>query len=213
MMNTIHDMGGMDGFGPLVLDQDDACFHDAWERRAFAMTLAMGATKQWNLDQARAARESLPMLRYLQAGYYGIWFEALEKLLQDRGLLQPQANAVARSLNQLAPQDVKQTLLRGAPTEREGGTSPVFKPGDAVMVRAMNPPTHTRCPRYLRGKQGMIDRCHGFHVFPDRHAVSGEEAPQALYTVVFKGRDLWGDDGSADLVSADLWESYLVPLC
>ena len=45
-MNSIHDMGGMDGFGPLVLDQDDACFHDEWERRAFAMTLAMGATKQ-----------------------------------------------------------------------------------------------------------------------------------------------------------------------
>jgi len=81
------------------------------------------------------------------------------------------------------------------------------------MVRAMNPPTHTRCPRYLRGKQGMIDRYHGFHVFPDRHAVSGEEAPQALYTVVFKGRDLWGDDGTADLVSADLWESYLAPRC
>ena len=208
-MNSIHDMGGMDGFGPIVTEADEPCFHNEWERRAFAITLAMGAAKLWNLDQARAARESLPMLCYLQAGYYGIWIEALEAMLKERGLLRAEANAGSLGLKVLAPEAVRDALLKGAPTEREGSVKPRFKPGDAVRVRVMNPKSHTRCPRYLRGKQGIVDRYHGLHVYPDSHALTGEENPQALYTVLFNGHDLWGADGSADQVSADLWETYL----
>ena len=59
-MNGAQDLGGMQSFGPVVPEPNEPPFHHDWERRAFAITLAMGATGTWNLDQSRAARESLP---------------------------------------------------------------------------------------------------------------------------------------------------------
>ena len=57
-MNGVHDMGGMQGFGAVVPEPDEPRFHHGWERRAFALTLAMGASGAWNLDQSRSrARE------------------------------------------------------------------------------------------------------------------------------------------------------------
>ncbi|MGA1725850.1 MAG: nitrile hydratase subunit beta, partial [Burkholderiaceae bacterium] len=64
-MNGVHDMGGMHGFGAVQPEVDEPVFHAAWERQALALTLAMGATGQWNLDQTRRARESLPAAAYL----------------------------------------------------------------------------------------------------------------------------------------------------
>ena len=55
-MNGAHDMGGTMGFGPVVPEKDEPVFHAPWERRAFAITLAMGAGR-WNIDQSRSARE------------------------------------------------------------------------------------------------------------------------------------------------------------
>ena len=50
-MNGAHDMGGNQGFGPIEREADEPAFHAEWERPAFALTLAMGATGEWNLDQ------------------------------------------------------------------------------------------------------------------------------------------------------------------
>jgi nitrile hydratase len=89
-MNAAHDMGGMQAFGPVEIDACDAPgaspFHAEWERRVLAVTLAMGATGQWNIDTSRAARESLPPAQYLGSSYYEIWFEGLKKLLMAKGL-------------------------------------------------------------------------------------------------------------------------------
>ena len=62
-MNGAQDMGGMMGFGPVLPEKDEPVFHAPWERRAFALTLAMGAPGGWNIDQGRAARESLKSSR------------------------------------------------------------------------------------------------------------------------------------------------------
>jgi hypothetical protein len=71
----------------------------------------------------------------------------------------------------------------------------------------MNPPGHTRLPRYARGKTGTVVATHGAHVFPDTNAHGLGESPQPLCTVRFEARELWGVDG--DPVHLDLWESYL----
>ena len=86
-MNGVHDMGGLQGFGPVQPEADEPLFHAAWERRALGLTLAMGATGAWNIDQSRAARESLPPAQYLGSSYYAIWLAALERLMLQRGLL------------------------------------------------------------------------------------------------------------------------------
>ena len=42
-MNGVHDMGGMQDYGLVVPETDEPWFHQDWERRAFALTLALFA--------------------------------------------------------------------------------------------------------------------------------------------------------------------------
>ena len=41
-MNGIHDMGGMDGFGPIEPEANEPVFHEAWEARVLALSMAAG---------------------------------------------------------------------------------------------------------------------------------------------------------------------------
>ncbi len=140
-------------------------------------------------------------------------------MTKERGLVTDDEIAAGHSLRPpkpvkrvLSPGDVAKTLHRGGPTERETNTAAVFKSGDRVRAKNINPLTHTRLPRYVRGHVGIIERVIGFHVFPDSNATGAGENPQWLYTVRFDGRELWGTDGDATTkVSVDAWEPYLEP--
>ncbi len=213
-MNGAHDMGGNQGFGPIEREADEPAFHAEWERRAFALTLAMGATGQWNLDQSRFAREDREPADYLSRTYYEIWEAGLVRLLEERGLLSEEeiqaghAIDTAREVRRLAAEDVEPLLTRGGGVEREPAGEPRFAVGDRVRARNTHPSTHTRLPRYVRGHVGTIERVHGAHVYPDVHAVTGEEDPQWLYTVRFTARELWGSEENAS-ITVDAWEPYL----
>jgi len=113
-------------------------------------------------------------------------------------------------------------LAKDAPAQlRKGGSARVapkglteapakFAPGDRVVVRNLNPPGHTRAPRYIRCKTGTIDRDHGTFVFPDTHAHGKGPSPQHVYSVRFTAREVWGDDASPrDAIYIDLWDDYL----
>ncbi|HYF57764.1 MAG TPA: hypothetical protein VEA81_02280 [Burkholderiaceae bacterium] len=115
-MNGGQDLGGQHGFGPVVPEPDEPWFHEDWERRAFALTVAMGATGAWNIDQSRAARESLPPAEYLTSGYYRIWFEGLCALLRERGLVDDAELAAGRDF--LSSKDGRGgDVLNGGPDE------------------------------------------------------------------------------------------------
>jgi nitrile hydratase len=218
-MNGPQDLGGMDGFGPVMPEPNEPVFHAEWEKRAFALTLAMGMPGGWNIDQSRFARENRSPAEYWTMSYYQIWFAALEAMLKERGLVADDEIAAGHALRPpkpvsrvLSPADVLKVLHRGGPTERETNTKPLFQPGDRVRAKIINPPTHTRLPRYVRGHLGVVDRVIGFHVFPDSNATGAGENPQWLYTVTFSGRELWGSEGDATTqVSVDAWEPYLEP--
>ncbi len=83
-------------------------------------------------------------------------------------------------------------LHRGGPTERDPTAPALFAIGDRVRMKTINPPTHTRLPRYVRGRVGTIELLHGCHVFPDTNSLGQGENPQWLYTVSFAGPELWG---------------------
>jgi nitrile hydratase subunit beta len=70
MTNSIHDMGGMHGFGPVVAEPSEPPFHEAWEGRVRAMVSAMGYARLWTIDGFRAAQENLTPLSYLAVSYY-----------------------------------------------------------------------------------------------------------------------------------------------
>jgi nitrile hydratase len=221
MTDGVHDMGGARGFGKVVPEPNEPPFHAAWERRAFALTIAMGMPGGWNVDMSRAARESLPPQDSLSKSYYEIWLAGLEKLMAERGLVTRDEIEAGHALHPpkpvrgtLSPGDVAQMLFRGAPTAREPTGPARFAVGDRVRTRNISPPTHTRLPRYVRGHVGMIELVHGVHVFPDSSALGAGENPQWLYAVRFDGRELWGAEADPTTqISVDAWESYLEAAC
>lgn len=111
------------------------------------------------------------------------------------------------------PKDMVRTAIRtGASARAEVSTPPRFKAGDAVVARNIHPTGHTRLPRYVRGRRGVVQRNHGGFVFADTRAHGLDDRPQHLYSVRFESHELWGADGvPRDAVYLDLWESYLEP--
>ncbi len=96
-MNGAHDLGGMDGFGPVVPEPNEPVFHAEWERRVMAMTVAMGFTGNWNIDMLRRARERQDPADYLSRSYYEIWLHGLESLLAEKGLVTAEELAARRA--------------------------------------------------------------------------------------------------------------------
>ena len=108
--------------------------------------------------------------------------------------------------------DVGKVLLKGGPARLADDVPPRFKAGERVVARNLNPPGHTRLPRYARGKRGVVDRDHGVFIFPDASAMGLGPKPQHLYSVRFDARELWGPQASPrDAVSIDLWDDHLDP--
>lgn len=209
-MNGVHDLGGMQSFGPVRPEPDEPPFHHDWERRTLAVTLAMGALGLWNIDQMRHVRESLPPAQYLSSSYYEIWQQGLQDAVQELRLLDDVPDGVdARSAEEL----IEMFSTRGS-YERPVDHGPRYAVGQRVRARNHNPAGHTRLPRYARGRIGTVVAVRGAHVFPDRNAVPLGQRPEAdpewLYTVDFPGTELWGDDADPTLtVSVDAWEPYL----
>jgi transposase len=125
---------------------------------------------------------------------------------------QPKCGAPQRS-PALTAEDAASRLTRSTSMIRSELTSPRYCPGDAVRARNINPPYHTRLPRYTRGRTGVVQVNRGAHVFPDSYARGLGEDARHLYTVRFTARELWGDTANPhDAVHVDLWEDYLEPV-
>jgi len=210
------DLGGQEGHGQVVPEAEGELFHADWEKRALALTLAMGATGSWNIDMSRAARETLP--DYAHLSYYEIWLHGLEKLLENahlvdaeevsRGQALRSGAAVARVLH---AGEVAAVLAKGSPTERPATSAARFSKGQRVRTRSGEIPHHTRLPGYVKGKVGVIEKVLGVQVFADAHAQGLGEQPEWLYTVVFDEDELWGDrdEPQGIKLSVDAWEPYL----
>ena len=122
--------------------------------------------------------------------------------------LQP-GKALKRKLNAA---DVPNTLSRGS-FARPAQAPARFKPGDRIRTKNIHPETHTRLPRYARDRVGTVEAIRGCHVFPDTAALGKGDDPQWLYTVLFDGRELWGQNAESGLkVSIEAFEPYLEPV-
>lgn len=213
----------MHGFGPVVIEPDEPPFHQPWERRVFAITLAAGYLGAWNIDQSRAMRERLPAADYLRTGYYEVWLYGLERLLNDRGLVIDEERAARRQDptfavarvdhgHLLAVRDVERVLGTARASRTDDEVTSRFHAGDRVLTRNINPIGHTRLPRYARGKRGQVTADHGVWIFPDSMGNDGGPHPQHVYSVRFEARDLWGESVRAgDAVYVDLWDDHLEP--
>ncbi len=86
-MNGIHDMGDMDGFGPVEPEPSEPVFHAEWERRVFALSLATGGLMPFTIGEFRYMREQIDPISYLARSYYEHWLIVLERQLLEAGLV------------------------------------------------------------------------------------------------------------------------------
>jgi len=217
-VNGVHDMGGMQNMGPVIIEDREPVFHAAWEKRVFAARLACAWHRRWNIDINRHAIERMPPADYLAATYYDKVLFGLETLLVEQGLVTAQELASGRAEAKAAVKDVLgvdgiETLLCNRIRARRGdNVAPRFGTGDAVVARNIHPAGHTRLPRYARGRCGVIDRDFGVYVFPDSSAMTRDPKPQHLYSVRFAARELWGPGAAVrDSVYLNLWDDHLDP--
>jgi nitrile hydratase beta subunit len=205
-MNGIHDLGGMDGFGPVEVEAGEPVFHAAWERTVFGMVLGRGVR---NVHRFRHTIERMDPAHYLTSPYYEHWLTGLATLLVEDGVvtageLETRAGGrfpLSRPVPPLPP-----------PGAATSATTPRFAVGSAVRVVNAHPLGHTRCPRYVRGKRGVVVGLDGEFPVPDVAAHAGGSGAEPVYGVRFTARELWGSaGGTRETVHVDLWERWLEP--
>jgi nitrile hydratase subunit beta len=217
-MNGIHDMGGMDGMGTLEHVKTEPVFHAPWEGRVIAMMRAVQASGKLKLG-LRPPIEAIPATESLNMSYYEKWLTSLIERMVAAGLVtraeiergRP-AEGTEKAMPALSAAEASTYLLRAPPGSRNTPVAPRFKSGEHVRALNINPVTHTRLPRYARGKAGTIERDHGIFPLFDTAAYSLADKPQHSYSVRFSARELWGERASPkDSVYIDLWDDHLEP--
>jgi hypothetical protein len=191
-VNGVHDLGGMQGFGPIEAEPEatEPVFHAEWEKTVSGMVFALGRKRLWSVDRFRRMIETQRPIDYLQHSYYENWFAALDRLVADVGLL-----------DEPAPGAEEWTPVFSS------GEVPRYHAGDRVRAVNRHPVAHTRSPRYARGRRGVIVRHVGAEPLPEL-AAENVCTPQHVYCVRFEASELWGT-AARDAVYLELWEEYL----
>jgi nitrile hydratase subunit beta len=215
-MNGVHDMGGMHGMGPIRYEKNEPVFHARWESRVYALNRSIRAWGKLNIDAWRHDIELLPPADYLRFSYYEKWLTVLEKQLVKYGFVTNEEMASGKAASgsaKLKPAlttERARLITRSIPSSRDSAVAPLFKAGERVRTKMMNPTGHTRLPRYARDKAGVIFHDHGVYTYPDTNAKYEGEQRQHVYSVRFAARELWGEQASPiDSVHLDLWDGYL----
>jgi nitrile hydratase len=220
-MDGAHDMGGMHGFGEAVWPGSDAVFHERWEQRVFAMHMLISIEELGSGPGGRATREQMEPAHYLDASYYERWLWSAERCLERNGTITAgELDVMADRLRAGGQMPETRDSARAASALaalREDGelpqpTSPGYAVDDRVRVRRMRPEGHTRCPRYIRGVAGVVERIQGADRLPDLKVYGIRCEREPVYAIAFRSDDVWGaQDEPAYTILLDLWESYLEP--
>jgi nitrile hydratase len=65
-MNSLHDVGGIDGFGPVVWEKNEPVFHEPWEAHMRAVDALMTKKLQaYCVDETRHRIERINPVYYL----------------------------------------------------------------------------------------------------------------------------------------------------
>src|SRR5215472_11114469 len=117
-MNGVHDLGGMQGFGPIIPEKNEPVFHARWEGRLVAIRKALvTAGKLPGVSGSlRNGIETLPPAEYLSKSYYEHWYSAVVALLVQNGVA------------------TREEIASGKPAKNSTKAVPVLKPEDAGKV-------------------------------------------------------------------------------
>jgi nitrile hydratase beta subunit len=208
-VDGIHDLGGMQGFGPVDVEPAEPVFHYPWEGRTFVLAGSALAAGGFNTPMFRHAIERMDPVHYLSSSYYEHWLTALATLLVEAGIV------THRELEDRAGAYPLSRPVRVTPDDIDvssPGEASRFAVGDRVRARDVHFDGHTRCPRYVRGRRGVIVRVDGVAPLPEIEAHRREQIADHTYGVAFELTELWGGDADPNAaVNVDLYERYLEP--
>ena len=205
-MDGIHDLGGMQGFGPVVHSPAEPVFQARWEAAARALMAVVGRAVEASGGEFRHSIERMEPGHYLTSSYYEHWLTAAATLAVEHGLVaHSELAARAGGRFPLSGPVLGLPVVDAGPDIGE----PRFGAGDGVRVREWHPAGHTRCPRYVRGKAGTVVRVDGVHSVPDVEAHGIARRSEPTYSVRFDAAELWRDGQRGVSVHVDLWDSYL----
>jgi nitrile hydratase len=124
----------------------------------------------------------------------------------------PEADVPVRQDQAKANQVMSRILRLETIRIEDSNIEPRFSLGETVRARNMQYRGHTRLPRYLRGKLGVVERYDGIYdVHDHERADEPLPPPEPLYAARFDSRQVWGSDAEPGEIVADLWERYLEP--
>jgi len=216
-MNTIHDIGGLDG---LTLPERDQgrILNEEWERQVVGVALTAWSTLiPGYTGSLRVDIERIPPALYLKLPYYAKWLWAEEVAMIRAGLVtrdelenpdSAMRSSDAGSRLPYKPENVVAYIEDDDSYELPAEVPPRYSVGDEVIARNDHPAGHSRMPRYVRGRRGVIHNHHGVHLFQDE--VDEDIGQQHLYTVKFSATELWGSRAHPnDVVYAELSDYHL----
>ena len=221
-MNSIHDMGGMHGFGRIPYKAAEPVFHEAWQGRVFAIAMYTRGVP----NGFRYMVEKIDPTLYLAYTYYEKWMHAkTQGFLEDGGISAAEladkidyflANPDEKPTAAYNPEKVKKAVAatyKQQEPDPPQDNPPLFSVGQMVRAQNMHPVGHTRLPRYCRGRRCTIEKYYGYWWVDDTPPAGEDHAIEPLYRVKFEARELWGDEAEANhFLYIDMFESYLVPL-
>jgi nitrile hydratase beta subunit len=209
-VDGVHDLGGMQGFGPVEVEPDEPTFHGEWEARMFAVAGGALGAGRFNTPMFRHAIERMDPGHYLTSSYFEHWLTAVATLLVEHGMIsRDELDARVSAFPLSRPPTVDADDVDAA-SPRE---TPRFAVGDAVRVRDLHFGGHTRSPRYVRGHRGVVARVDVAAPIPEVEAHRRERVLDPTYAVRFDADELWSDAAEANaLVHVDLYEQYLEPV-
>jgi nitrile hydratase beta subunit len=206
LVDGIHDLGGMQGFGRVDHSPAEPAFAEGWEAVARALMVLVKHAVGSSDGEFRHSIERMAPGHYLTSSYYEHWLTAAATLAVEHGLIgRGELEARAGGSFPLSGPVIAPPVSEAG----QGGQEPRFAVGDQVRVRGWHPPGHTRCPRYVRGKVGTVVRHDGVYSVPDIEAHSSARRYEPTYSVRFGAAELWRDGQDGVSVHVDLWESYL----
>ena len=208
-MDGIHDLGGLQGFGPVDHSPSEPVFAADWERDAVRVTLAVNIALGGNVARFRHSIERMDPSHYLTSSYYEHWLTGVSTLAIEAGLTSADDLASRAGGGCPLAHPVRGTAPAAPSANRRDAR---FAVGARVRVRELHSLAHTRAPRYVQGRRGVVTRVDGAYNFPDTEAHGGGQVLDPTYSVCFSARELWGDGATDDgVVHVDLWEQYLEP--
>lgn len=217
-MDSLHDIGGKEGFGPIPIETGDAGFSHDWEERVWGLNLNLRANTG-TIDWFRHGIELMVPKDYISFAYFNKWCADFFMLLIDAGYFTVDDVIKAASDPKIPrhgaePPSVSEILEdyrnRNTDFSVTPDSDPRFKVGDSVQTQRFAHSGHSRLPAYARDRKGTIITYHGAHLLADKGA-KNNHVGEHLYTVSFTAPELWGPDADPrDTVTLELWESYLV---